>query len=87
MTEQLLNGMDENYETTKNESRHSSIGFLQSQVANMYPSITMYEDSFFWEDVYFAGEKVNVSLLEAGKVEVEQIRQVQIMKEKTNALQ
>lgn len=84
MTEKLISTMDENFETTKNESRASSIGFLQAQIALMYPSLIEYENSFFFEPFYFEGEKVNEALLENGKNEFESLKQSR--KEKTNAL-
>lgn len=87
MSEKLLDKMDENFETTKNESRDSEIGFLQSQAAVIYPSLVKNNlDSFFWSEDYFQGEKVNGVLLAAGKNEVEQLKQVGMVQSTVNTL-
>lgn len=76
--------MDENFETTKNESRASSIGFLQSQIAAMYPSLINHGSLFFFEPYYFEKEKVDIVSLETAKKEFEELKQAKV--EKTNAL-
>ncbi len=76
MVEKLIDNMDENYETTKNESRDSVIGSLQAGAATIFPSLALeHANSFFWNVAYFKGEKVDEMALKNGELEFEEVRQ------------
>ena len=76
MSEKLIAYMDENYETTKNESRDSVIGLLQEKAAEIFPVLAReHFNSFFFQKEYFAGENVNEAELKNGEIEFNQFRQ------------
>lgn len=76
MVEKLIANMDENYETTKNESRDSVIGLLQLKAAEIFPTLAKkHANSFFWNKEYFAGEKVNETELKNSQIEFSQFQQ------------
>ncbi len=61
MVEKLIDNMDENYETTKNESRPSEIAKLQKMLLEIYPSLIKHFDSFFASKDYFPkDENINI---------------------------
>lgn len=85
-TENLINAMDINYEATKNESRPSTIGGLQSAAIRTYPTLKNYEDSFFLDNVYFTGEKIDENDMKKAQTEFNQIKATQSIIEKAITL-
>ena len=65
MTEKLIDSMDENLETTKNESRPSEIGFLQIVAIKAFPMLaSKHLDCFFSiKGCYPEGEEINETSL------------------------
>lgn len=87
MIEKLIDNMDENYETTKNESRDSVIGFLQGAVVDTFPGLAEHVDSFFFQKEYFAGEKVDELGLINGQEKLNQARQNLISQKENMGIQ
>ena len=87
MVEKLISNMDENYETTKNESRDSVIGTLQLKAAEIFPALVMaHSDSFFWHSEYYQGEKINEQELKNGELTFNELKQNLVM-QKENGVQ